>query len=238
MHVGLLDRAHLVLAACAPARRRRGRRARSRSSCRPRCRRRAACRRAGSRCRAARRNRRRRCSSRTIMRSRPATTSRLERAGVDQRHRTPSPGAGWRTGPAPCAGAGGRARASDRSGRSSHFGPPTAPNSTASASSARCIVSSVIGVPCASSAAPPTRSSSTSKATGARPSSRSRGEPRPSPRGRCRRPAGSAAWRCCGPSRTFTSGPESRGAPLLQQAGAGAGSAGPESANGALRATR
>src|SRR5262245_26063352 len=47
----------------------------------------------------------------------------------------------------------------------SHFGPPTEPNSTASASSAVFIVASLSGTPCLSSAAPPTTSSLMSKPT-------------------------------------------------------------------------
>src|SRR5258708_22671419 len=47
----------------------------------------------------------------------------------------------------------------------SHFGPPTEPNSTASASSAVFMASSESGTPCLSSAAPPTTSSLMSKPT-------------------------------------------------------------------------
>ena len=47
--------------------------------------------------------------------------------------------------------------------RSSYFGPPTAPSKTASTSWALAIVSSCSGVPCASYAQPPTKSSNTSK---------------------------------------------------------------------------
>ena len=45
----------------------------------------------------------------------------------------------------------------------SHFGPPTEPNSTASASRAFFMASSLSGTPCLSRAAPPTRSSLMSK---------------------------------------------------------------------------
>src|SRR4051794_2028333 len=48
-------------------------------------------------------------------------------------------------------------------GSLSHFGPPTLPNSTASATFARATVASEQGVPSASIAAPPTRPSSSSK---------------------------------------------------------------------------
>src|SRR5258708_6077491 len=63
-----------------------------------------------------------------------------------------------------------RSRSSPRSGfllnsTLSHFGPPTDPNSTASASSAIFMASSLSGTPCLSSAAPPTTSSLMSKPT-------------------------------------------------------------------------
>src|SRR5580700_2572583 len=63
-----------------------------------------------------------------------------------------------------------RSRRMEISGRlsnpnASHFGPPTEPNRMASASRALAIVSSVIGTPRASSEAPPTRSSDSSKVT-------------------------------------------------------------------------
>src|SRR5260370_4310362 len=63
-----------------------------------------------------------------------------------------------------------RSRRSPRSGfllksAVSHFGPPTEPNNTASASSALFMVSSLSGTPCLSSAAPPTTSSLMSKPT-------------------------------------------------------------------------
>src|SRR5689334_7878135 len=63
-----------------------------------------------------------------------------------------------------------RRRSSPRSGfllnsTLSHFGPPTEPNRTASAASASFMVSSLIGTPCLSSAAPPTTSSLMSKPT-------------------------------------------------------------------------
>src|SRR6185312_9488068 len=71
-----------------------------------------------------------------------------------------------------------RRRRMASSGRSwkpsfSHFGPPTEPNRMASASRAFCMVSSVIGVPRASIAAPPTRSSDMSNVTMRRRSSQS-----------------------------------------------------------------
>ena len=75
-----------------------------------------------------------------VERPRPSRASGTRRRPA---RRTPPPGAGWRTGRCPCAGAGGRAPGSASKGRSSHFGPPTAPNSTASAASASAMVSSV-----------------------------------------------------------------------------------------------
>lgn len=55
----------------------------------------------------------------------------------------------------------------------SHFGPPTAPNSTASAAFAFATVSGAIGVPSASIAAPPTSASSISKLSARRRSNQS-----------------------------------------------------------------
>jgi hypothetical protein len=77
------------------------------------------------------------------------------------------------------------------------LGPPTEPNSTASASMASAMVSSVSGTPCLSSAAPPTRPSLRSKPTARRLANQSTTRrPGPSPRGRCRRRAGreSSCW--------------------------------------------
>ena len=65
-----------------------------------------------------------------------AASARRRRRAPDSR----SPGADWRTARGPCAGAAGRPRGAPRRARSSHFGPPTAPNSTASAASAFCHV--------------------------------------------------------------------------------------------------
>ena len=73
--IGLLDAGHLVLALARQVEGDAGDAGDLVLVCRPRCRRRGACRRAASRCRAARRNRCRRCISRTIMMSTPRTTS-------------------------------------------------------------------------------------------------------------------------------------------------------------------
>ena len=138
--VGLLDRAAPCSGACAPARRRRARRARSRSSCR-----------------AAVSKPRRSPSGSGLDAARLAEIDAagqlahdhevealddlgLQRARHRPARRTPRPGADWRTGPSPCAAAAGRARAACSNRQLSHFGPPTEPNSTASASSAGFIV--------------------------------------------------------------------------------------------------
>ena len=57
----------------------------------------------------------------------------LQRRGAGELRDRPAPGAGWRTGRAPCAGRGSPARAAWRAAALSYFGPPTAPNSIASA---------------------------------------------------------------------------------------------------------
>ena len=87
----------------------------------------------------------------------------LQRAAIRPARRTLSRGADWRTRASSL-----RRRSRPASGRMSkgtvsHFGPPTEPNSTASAASARATVASVTGTPCASIEAPPTRSSVISK---------------------------------------------------------------------------
>ena len=73
-----------------------------------------------------------------------------------------APGAGWRRGRDPCAGRAGPARAASRSGRSSHFGPPTAPKSTASAARQRRACRRA-AAPSSSIAVPPTGCSVISK---------------------------------------------------------------------------
>ena len=74
--------------------------------------------------------------------SSPATTSGFRRRRVRPAPGSRSPGAGWRTGRAPCAGRGSPARAAARAASLSYFGSPTAPNSTASAALASASVAS------------------------------------------------------------------------------------------------
>src|SRR5487761_134250 len=101
-------------------------------------------------------------SSRTMMRSRPSTTSRFR---VEASASAAKTKAGRRLAKSSMSL---RSRSKPRSGfcakgRLSHFGPPTAPSRIASVSSAAFIAASVSGMPCLSMAAPPTRSSLTSK---------------------------------------------------------------------------
>ena len=96
--------------------------------------------------------------------SRPCDQLGLQGRGVGQSLEARWPGAGWRTGPAPCAGPAGRARASARTAGASHFGPPTAPNSTASVALACASVPRPAARRARRRPPPPTRSSSTSNA--------------------------------------------------------------------------
>ncbi len=105
--------------------------------------------------------------SRTIIRSSPRTTSgRSVLADTSGSSTT----AGRRLANSPSSRRSVRIASSGRlvKGWSSHFGPPTEPNSTASAARAASTVFSAIGLPPTSIAAPPTRSSSTSKRTARR----------------------------------------------------------------------
>ena len=74
-----------------------------------------------------------------------------------------APAAGWRTAPGPCAAPAVPARAGRAGSVVSHFGPPTAPSSTASEARQRSSTSGSRGVPCSSIEAPPTGACSTSK---------------------------------------------------------------------------
>ena len=155
-HVGLVDRGQLAPAAARQLARRRARCASPRPRCRRRCRRRgpsrAACRRSRSR-----RSARARPPGRRRPAARGAAATRAISFGLTATGRRlayrPSP---LRMASNPCSG---RTLALG----SSHFGPPTAPSSTASAPRHSSSVSSGSAVPVWSIAQPPIRASRVTK---------------------------------------------------------------------------